>query len=517
MPDLTSILRLLPLVLPLAWALAGCAADSIDAAPPAPDKPWTPRVAANGEIQPGPPSAAPQAKTFILPENRGAGQIGAAPPVDPGHIYDLAELIDLAERNNPATRIAWNAARDAALATGIVKSAYLPRVVVAATGLYQASKGSDRLTAGPLSTGLTNPESADGVISAVTLNWLLFDFGQRDALAQAAEQASIISNIAFTAAHQQVIFDVSSAFYALAAARARRGANDLSLRNAQEVLDAAEARKKKGVGTSIEAAEARQGVAQARLLVVQAEGAEKNATVDLIAAVGLAPTTKLRVADVGRRSLSASMARAIDRKIENALARRPDVLQAYAAERASEAKLRAAQAEMLPKVFLSGTANYNAGNLTASTIFPTGLQTPISNLSGGRYGGTVLLGAAMPLYDGGVRAAIIEQAQVGVDTAATHLARTRQQAIRQIAVANTTLTTSLASFEAARALVAASETSYAAALAAYRSGVGDISAVSLGQTRLLQARNAQADAYSSALSSAALLALATGSLGSAPP
>lgn len=219
--------------------------------------------------------------------------------------------------------------------------------------------------------------------------------------------------------------------------------------------------------------------------------------------------------DARRRTLSAGMARSIDRNVENALARRPDVLQAYAAEKASEAKLRAARAEVLPKVFLSGTGNYNQGNLTTSAIFPARLQTPIANLSGGRYGGTVLVGAAVPLYDGGVRAALIEQAQTGVDTTATQLARTKHQAIRQIVVANATLTTSISSYEAAKALVAASETTYAAALASYRSGVGDIVAVSLAQTRLLQARNAQT--YSASLSAAALLALATGSLGSAPP
>lgn len=50
----------------------------------------------------------------------------------------------------------------------------------------------------------------------------------------------------------------------------------------------------------------------------------------------------------------------------------------------------------------------------------------------------MLVGAAVPIYDGGVRAALIEQAQTGVDTTATQLARTKQQTIRQIVVANTT-------------------------------------------------------------------------------
>ena len=216
------------------------------------------------------------------------------------------------------------------------------------------------MTAGPLSTSsVSTPGSAGGVISAVTLEWMLFEFGQKEALVQAAEQASVITNVGFTAVHQQVIFDVSSSFYAYAAARALGAADEQSLRNAQDVLDAANERMKKGVGTSVEVAEAQQGVAQSRLLVVQAEGAEKSEYVGLIAGLGLTPTTRLKIVDTGRRTLSAGMARSIDKNVENALARRPDLLQAYVAEKASEAKLRAARAEVLPKVFLSGTGNYN--------------------------------------------------------------------------------------------------------------------------------------------------------------
>ena len=36
--------------------------------------------------------------------------------------YSLAELIDIAQSNNPLTRTAWNNARNIALAAGIAKS-----------------------------------------------------------------------------------------------------------------------------------------------------------------------------------------------------------------------------------------------------------------------------------------------------------------------------------------------------------------------------------------------------------
>jgi hypothetical protein len=79
-----------------------------------------------------------------------------------------------------------------------------------------------------------------------------------DAIVEAANQASLISNIGFTAAHQQLIYDVSSAFYANAAALARVSNAVQSLKNAVSVQVAAENRMKRGVGTAVEAAQARQ-------------------------------------------------------------------------------------------------------------------------------------------------------------------------------------------------------------------------------------------------------------------
>ena len=51
------------------------------------------------------------------------------------------------------------------------------------------------------------------------LKWLLFDFGRRDAQLQAARADSFVANVAFTGAHQKLIFDVSQAYFDLGAAR----------------------------------------------------------------------------------------------------------------------------------------------------------------------------------------------------------------------------------------------------------------------------------------------------------
>jgi outer membrane protein len=130
---------------------------------------------------------------------------------------------------------------------------------------------------------------------------------------------------------------------------------------------------------------------------------------------------------------------------------------------------------------------------------------------------TALIGARAPLYDAGLRAALLEQARNKVDKAKTTLTKIRNDAVRQIVVARNTLKTSLAAYNASTALVAAAQTTFNAALAAYRHDVGSISDVTTAERQLLTAKNAATDAYSMALTSAATLALAAGVLGGAPP
>lgn len=122
--------------------LAGCATSALDMAPERPDKPWVPTTTADGEIIAGAHQAPATADGYILPANPALAKVQAPPTVDAGKAYSLAELVDLAETNNPATRIAWNDARRAALAAGIADSAFLPKVTATAIGGVQAQNGS---------------------------------------------------------------------------------------------------------------------------------------------------------------------------------------------------------------------------------------------------------------------------------------------------------------------------------------------------------------------------------------
>jgi outer membrane protein len=432
--------------------------------------------------------------------------------LDPEHEYTLPELVDIAEREHQETRIARSLAGNAALTAGFVRSTYLPRVTANLVGGYQDSTG----TIGAGGFPISGNGSAAGTVSAISLEWLLFDFGGRSNIVSAATRLAQASNTTFTGVHQKVIHGVCITYYALLAARQRVQTNEIALVNAQEIQDAAEARYSVGIGTVLESAQARQVAAQVQLATVQGKGMERDAYAALLAAIGLSPLEKIRIAPLEHRPLPPEILTPVEQIVKDALARRPDVLAAYAAEQASQSAVKAAEAQYRPKIFLAGTGAYTSGQLGLTAIPSIGDQLPTLNISGNQWSSAVLVGLTIPVFDGKRREDVIQQAKNNSTKAAATLDRIRIDAIREIVGAQNGLRTSIAANQAAEVLKETAKTTYSAALDSYKQGVVSITAVVEAETQLLQANLASDDAYNSALSAAATLALATGSLGAAP-
>ena len=289
-----------------------------------------------------------------------------------------------------------------------------------------------------------------------------------------------------------------------------------SLENIKTIEDAAQDRYKHGIGTVIEVAQARQASAQANLMLVQANGALEDAYFNLISAMGISPLTKLKIADIAGRKLSPDMLLPVEKIVTDALTRRPDVLSAYAAQKVSQANIAAQEAEFKPKVFVAASVAQSSGGVSLTALPGIGSQAPTIDLSGSRRSGNVFVGVTMPIYDGGMRTTTLAKARIDAENAEIRLTRVRDDAVHQIILSRNALNTSLSAYSAAEALLSATQTTFDAALAAYRSGVGSITELTLAETQLLQAKNTMSDSYNKALAAAATLALSTGALGAAP-
>lgn len=470
----------------LALGLQGCASDALKKTSASPDTPWAPQgqTATPGDF----------AVSGAVPTNQ------TAPGVQSNKTYKLPELIDIAQRSHPSTKIAWEQARQLALAEGMVEATFLPILTANVFAGRQQSVTPIRGITGDIDHIST---TASGVAPNVALQWLVFDFGQREAWRDAAQQNAYAANVNFNATHQALIYNVTRSYYQYGAAQDRLKVAKQSLKNSQRLQDAAEERYTSGTGTTIALAQANQLVAQSNLRLVQAQDGLRDAYQDVLGAVGISPRSRLQIGNSSDRPLPGARNLPIDTLIETALNKRPDVLASYAELKAAEASMRAADADFMPKVYVGAAAGTNKKGMETGGLPAIGDHASASG---------VFLGMTVPIYDGGVREAKRKQAQSTTAAAEAAFEQTQNAAMREIIVASDTLRSSLAAHAAATALTDAAQVTYDAAFNAYENGVGTITDATAAESGLLDARQARSDAHAASLIAASTLAFTLGAM-----
>src|ERR1700740_2157041 len=96
---------------------------------------------------------------------------GPAFAPDPAKIYTLPELVNIAEQNNPDTRVAWENAKARAADLGISKASLYPTVAAAAV----AETVRTKLLFAPIYIRQT----LGSFSPALELDYTVFDFGRR--------------------------------------------------------------------------------------------------------------------------------------------------------------------------------------------------------------------------------------------------------------------------------------------------------------------------------------------------
>jgi outer membrane protein TolC len=343
--------------------------------------------------------------------------------------------------------------------------------------------------------------NAREIIPSVALKWLLFDFGQRRAKLEAARADSFVANVSFTGAHQNLIFQVSQAYFDLGAARGRLHAAQTALKTALTTQDATTAKRNNGLATIVSVAQAERQTAQARYGVTAAGGAERNTYASLIASLGIPADTELDVVDSNELPLPTQPIQNVSAAIRESLANRPDIIAAIGKVDAARASLDADQRSRYPVIDVSAHAFQNAGWVSSD-------GKPYSSVN--RPGGNILLSFSVPLFDGGLRSSRISVARSKVREAEEKLDQTRDTAAQQVVKAYNGLITSLAEHEASTELSRAAHTAYDAALRSYRQGVGTYTDVATEENAVVQAETQVEDARASAHTAAAALAFAMG-------
>src|SRR5713226_6512178 len=487
-------------VITLQLFLAITVANARNDPPPSSDRTWSP---------PNLPNYERELAEYHFNEAQGSSHVS----INPRKIYGLAELIDIAERNNPDTRVAWERARQAAAAVGLSESAYYPFLVAsAAAGYDRAFIPFSTLAVDPTHPSLSNVRITGGgslVTEArvyrgeLNAKWLLLDFGERSAVAATAREQLMMANVGFNATHQKIVFQVTERFYQLGTARQKVLVSQSALEAAQTVEQAVQARIDNGLATKPELLQAKQQTAQSAFEVEATTGVESDARVALVESIGLLPTVPLKVADLGQRSTSGEGDGSVDELIERALWQRPDLVAKLANVHAKQDEIKKVRAEYYPKVAIDA-------HVTETELDVSIANSPFFGDHRPTYG--VFLTASVPIFDGFARRHKMEMAEAELHGAENELAGARDSAVREVWKAYTDFKTALRKQESAAKLVTASQNAFDGVLESYKQGLSTYPEIVSAQRNLASARSVSHDTQAAIFTTATELALSTGDL-----
>lgn len=420
--------------------------------------------------------------------------------LDKAHTYTLAELIDIAEHNNPRTRIVWERAKQRADELGIAKSAYYP--VLAGIAAFADERVISPFPKPLAPRGYTMVE-IPAIVPEVTLDYLIFDFGKREAKVDAATAEKLAAGANFIQANQQVAFNVASGYYKLLTQQERLEAAQQTLKTAQTTQDAAEAQLLNGRSTLPDVLNARAETSQAVFDLESADGDEKIARVTLTEALGVEPSPDITIDGQKNAPLPDALTMPIDALIDRAMASRPDLMARAAEIRAADDAIRSAKSEYLPRIVLSA-------NAAQTSIWPTTDFGELGNASQPTWSAAVAI--EWRLFDGGARKNEVAGATSKKREAQNELRESRDQITREVWTAYIAFRTALRKQQAAVALLDSANSSYSASLEAYKYGVKNLIDVVTAERQLAQARYSGVSARSQLFLEAVDLEFSTGNL-----
>jgi outer membrane protein TolC len=402
-----------------------------------------------------------------------------------GAPLELAQIIDLALSNNPATRTTWLEARLAEANLGSVRSAYLP------TADLDASLARTRVSAG---TGTATATTLSG--PNLSLDYLLFDFGGRNAAAEAARQTLIASDFTHNQTIQDITLNVEQAYYDYLDAKALLTAQEATIKERQTSLDSADARHSAGVATIADVLQARTALSQAKLTYETIGGNLRRLQGTIATLMGVPASTPFVAGVLPQDVPAQQVSDAVESLMMRAVSERPDLAAARAEVERARQQVQVIRSEGLPSIGLGASVG---------SIFTNGLNNRITPYSAG-------ISLHVPLFTGFKNTYDIRAAKIETQLAAENARNVEQQVGLQVWTSYYALQTAMQRVTTSRDLLRDATESVDVAMGRYRSGIGSILDLLTAQTALENARAEEVQARTDWFLSVAQLAHDTGTL-----
>jgi outer membrane protein len=382
----------------------------------------------------------------------------------------LKQAEALALKNNPQISVARLTALASHQVTREVRSSLWPTATGDLTGVD--SKENSRITAG----GLNNPIIYERAAAGVTVSQLITDFGRTTNLVSSANLAAKAEDQNAAATKEQVLLAVDQAFYGALQAHAVLTVAQQTVSARQTVADQVEALFKSKLRSELDFSFANVNLAQAKLLVLDAENNENGALATLSMILGYTKTQEFQL--VEDATAISSPPRNVDDLVSEAFAARPEILSLEFQERSAQKFHTAERDLLLPNIRAVGAI----GN------------TPVRDPVLSNWYAAAGVNVEIPLFNGFLYTARSREASLKAQAVHDRLLDLRNRISRDVRTGWLNANTAYARLSVTQQLLAQSNLAFDLAQTRYRLGLSSIVELSQAQLQQTQAQisNAQA-------------------------
>ncbi len=401
----------------------------------------------------------------------------------------LCDLIDLALRKSPATKITWAKARIAASEYGIGQSPFYPELdfdtfwlAIKTPGFFGGSEFSVN----------TFQEYAP----YLSLSYLVWDFGTTRAQSQALYQSLLAANWSHNQEIQRLMTDVTLDYYTYITDQEKLLAGVANLHDAETTLNATEAKHGRGITNITDVLTAKTELAKQTIQLITDEQAVADSLAMLLAETGLPANACIHVESFADCIDEDEFLTSVDNFICLAYEARPDLYSAYARVLSDEANLKAAQRQQLPQVTFNGDVGeyfFNPGNLSD-------------------YGYNATFSLNFPIFQGWYYKNQIREAKAELQLSQAELRAVEVQMVKDVVTSYQDFYFATDLVKVNKEYVCLAEETFNANLAEYKMGTIDITTLVNSQTNLADARYSLADAKKQWYDALANLTFATGTV-----
>jgi outer membrane protein len=409
----------------------------------------------------------------VIPNQVSPGALSQWPQLSasgmPGSL-SLKQAEALALKNNPQISVARLTALAFQQVTREMRSGLWPTATADLTAV-EANPGS-RITAG----GLNNPVVYQRAAAGVAVSQLITDFGHTTNLAASADFAAKAENQNAAATKEQILLAVDQAFYAALQAHAVLTVAQQTVNARQTVVDQVEALFKSKLRSQLDFSFASVNLAQAKLLLLDAENNENAAGAALSAVLGYPSAQNFQL--IEDTTPITSPPGNVDELISQAFALRPEIL-ALGFQYQSAEKFQTAERDLLlPTIQAIGVVG----------------DTPVRNPILSNWYGAVGVNVEIPVFNGFLYTAKSREAHLRAQADEDRLLDLRNRIARDVRTSWLNANTAYQRVSVTQQLL--DQASLALDLAQTRYHLGLSSIVELSQAQLQQTQaqisNAQA-------------------------